>query len=286
MNKVDAFFDKLKRQKVLSFVIILGMIVSSVLGLYLLVHQFYKTIIPIDFSKELDISLSSFDPRNIFDGEKINWGGGSQAIFVNCKNNYCDTINKKNLNNHDFWEVTGYSKVQFVANLVYNAPLGAPTCIIDEWGVELTKDTVFQLKGLFYNYNNIGGADAPLEGGECVITEAEGQFVIKIWYDQNERINQPAKIHYFKPGDIIPLKVTLNIDNNYKGLSSPNTLYGADALRLRLYAKMTIDGKKGISYSKDYIKIVISNSNDNIQWRLNELEWDVMEEARKYTVEK
>jgi hypothetical protein len=282
-NKVESYFDKLKNNKILYPIIIIGIIILAIFEFVIKSNDFYKIIKREDFSKELDISLVNFDPRNIFSGETMNWGGGSQAIFIKSNNLFQDSLNKENIKNQNLWEVAGYGDVQFIANIVYNATQGSPTCVIDEWGVELSKDTISQLIGLFYNYNNIGGADAPLEGGKCIISGATGQFAIKIWYDQNEKINQPDKIHYIKPGEIIPIKVTLHIDKNYKGLEKPNTPCGADALNLKMYAKVTINGKKGISYSKERIKIIIPDSNDYIKWQLNELHWDIIEDARKFT---
>lgn len=286
MDQVNDFIIKIKNNKYFKPIIIAAIILIAIIKFYDMVEGFYLKQKPIKPENKLDISLSNYDPRFNIDGEMMNWGGGSQAIFINCNKIPCNKFDKENIDKYEYWEVTGLTDVQFVANIVYNASAADPICVINEWGINLEKDTVTIKAGIFYFYNNIGGADAPLEGGECVITGANGYFIINIWYKGDVRIKPPQRIHYLKPGDLIPLKITIKIDEHYAGLQSTNCLNKTDALKLRLYAKLRVGGKDKIVYSKEALRIIVAEPSDTVDWNINEVDWNTMEDLRKRTIQK
>lgn len=278
-NLKKVILDKLNRYKVF---LTLGILVIAFLTFFGIKPQ--STARKTDsskLSKGIDIILSNFNPVFITNGQKMNWGGGSQALFANCNSN---TSNKK-LNKCDLWETLGYGSIQFNINAVYNASPNSPNCLIEEWGIQLKKSAETLKHGIFLNYNNIGGADAPINGGECLINSYEGQFPISMWYQNDHTTDGKAFLKYMKPNDVLPFKITANISNDYVGLQNSNGIYNTDAVELRVYAKTRINKESKTIYSQNYIKLIIPDPNDEIDWHLNEISWDQIEENRKRTIQ-
>ena len=84
--------------------------------------------------------MTSYNPAFTGVGEILNWGGGSQSLFVNCEEKHCELNEISNLNNYEVWETCqNGSFFQFKVSAIYNAPSNYPNCVIEGWGLQLTK---------------------------------------------------------------------------------------------------------------------------------------------------
>jgi len=285
-NKVDKFLNNIKNNRYLAPIIVIGMIILALIAFIQPLKNFIVDLMPKNYSNQVDISILNYDPVFTFEGSKMNWGGGSQALFVNCGNRKCNLANERALINYEVWETLGFNPIEFRVNAVYNAPSNAPNCLIEEWGIHLTKSKQTLENGIFLNYNNVGGADAPIEGGECLITDTEGEFPITIWYDQDNKTNGNSFLKYLKPNDVIAMKISANAIKDFRGSINPTGISNSDLVEVRVYARTRIEKEIRTILSTDYIKLVIPEQRDSVDWQLNKFSWEEIEKNRNRTIEK
>lgn len=294
-NKVSSFFDNLKNNKIVAPIIISAIIIVAIINFYNPVKHFITSFMPaktVNYSEMLDISMKSYDPRFTSEGEVMNWGGGSQSLFVECSNTEFKLDDNTDFEKCNCTEVVIFTDIVFNVNMVYNAVSGSPKCIIDEWGIKLTKSDETIREGKFFSYP-AGGAESLIEGGECVVNKPGGNFPITVWHDEdeqlrdeeeNKKLRPPERIYYLEPGGLIALKIMVHLADTYKGLKEPNGPFNTDVMNLKTYAVIATGGTKDTVYSKQTMRIIFAEKKDSIEYEFSSEISDKLEDLRPKTI--
>ena len=220
------------------------------------------------------ISFRPFDPREGTGKSACNWGGGSQSLFIEIPKTLVNQPVNKILENAEpsrFWEtvhpVWGHDVAPAMnVDVVYDASPESPTCIVKEWGIEVTP-TEPPREGIFLHYST-GGADGGRRGAVCIIDPSVSSSPVASWEGNGGEEVPPWKIaHFLRPGE--PIFFTFhtvmpkNASPEYRVQSGrsedtqqPDHQGGLRAAILRVYAKMSIGGRRILVRSRNNVRAV------------------------------
>jgi len=239
----------------------------------------------------LHILMKANDPRfRGAEGKKaMNWGGGSQGIFIETTRPLDATnddppvarfisdkqlaeANRQNLISRVF-ELTRNCSIN--VEVTYDAPKDADGLVIREWGLEMRKQPI--PKGYVAHHVVTGGADVTYDGFYGKIPRVEdGTVPLLRWLespqrgDGNWRRGAPRKFTYLRPGE--PVGLLINIDASWldepsgllrkrNGIGSRSTISQSrtkvvGALLLRVYAKVSVAGVESTIHSGNAVRMV------------------------------
>lgn len=263
-----SYYDKVQRWwknlPVLVWIVVAAGVIGGVLGLLGVFQQAFGGLWSPAPAELVRISIKPVDPRFVSAGELMNWGGGSQALFVEFEGEPPAELDLRRLadagGHARVWETMNGLAPTLQIDAVYDAESGAPTCVIEECGVEATAVTA-PGHGRFLYYGT-GGAEGARDFGECLLEPKGGTLPVREWTESNEgdEVRRPEKVYYLKPGE--PLFLEVDVGRPKSALATA----GSGAFTLRAYARVRIDGESTVVRSAQCVRVVMPWSAAGVEW--------------------
>ncbi|MHC4846346.1 MAG: hypothetical protein ACYTCU_09310 [Planctomycetota bacterium] len=267
-----SYFDRIsgwwKNVPVLVWIVVAAGVLAGVMGFLGVFKDAFGGLWEPGPADLVRISIRPPDPRFVSGGERMNWGGGSQALFVETGDATSDELDLRALAAGDdatpIWETMSLPRMTLLIDAIYDAPSGSPTCVIEEWGIEATPISGAR-RGHYVAYLT-GGASGPRSYGECLITPAGGTSPITLWAageDEEDGFDMFASVQYLRSGE--PLFFEIDVGRPEEG--AREDAGGPGAFLVRVYARVRIGGETSVVQSSQAVRVVMPWSADQVVWR-------------------
>jgi len=277
----STYYDRLTSRwqniPILVWIVMLAGVTAGGLALFSSIRSTWSDLSPKNEARNIDISVRPKDPRFTNQGERTNWGGGSQSLFISSEPNGgingigdISTLSPS----HRVYEVVGIKPVTLEVDAVFNSATAGIACVIEEWGVHL-EEMGSPGAGSFLRYTT-GGAEGVRTYGQCVIRAATGDYSISQYFKDDEEGPPPDKLYYLRPGE--PISMEVDIGRASAAIASPARDETADsdaeksAIILTLYAKVRVNGVSSVVKSKTSLLAVFPRNPENVPWKT--FAWD------------
>ncbi|WP_306537380.1 SPOR domain-containing protein [Geobacter sp.] len=293
--------ERLKNNPIIAWAILIATIVISLAALLPAARQLLEeTGLRGDEPPPLNITLEPLDPRWIATGESsqtrrietplsrrvaqgseeiMNWGGGSQSLFLELQENLAlplfreekgaghvpeaGAFFERSIRNGKvmrIWEVLGdhadmLNGLQFYMNVTYDAQKEAPIAVVKEWGVSVRIIALPQ-NGSVLRYRT-GGADISRTAA-LVRIEGDKRFnPMTAWVGDSEKSPEHL-VTYLEPGEPSFLLISAAYDDRIQ----PGSGAAPQAFELKGYARIVVAGKPYLIESRNALYAIYSPSSD------------------------
>jgi hypothetical protein len=231
-----------------------------------------KPVKEVALSSFLKVNIKPHDPRFVVgeEGEVMNWGGGSQSLFLTCDPiEQCTTELNNSIMDYKVWETMrdpSYMGIELDVDAVYNPVGNTFSCIIDEWGVKI--EELESPENGTYHFYGTGGAEGYRSHASGKIKPSKGFYPVATWMEADNGLDTiiakplARNFTYFKPNEIIGLRVVITLRD--VDVASMDQIFSGS---MQFYARVNINGIKDTVYSRERILFRMPSKPEELDWK-------------------
>lgn len=292
VNHLERIKEKLFQNRFVAWLVLLFTVIAAVLAIIPHVREVLGLLPKSESPPPLFLHVSTYDPRFEGSGERLNWGGGSQALYLE------DGLGSDRFG--EDWYLMDDAVEQRMLEAVHQGrplvweviPIGdedglcmrvdvsyaadaKDRLVIHQWGVRVRPLSV-PANGFFVHYNT-GGAYIGRDGG-LVQVSTSGDFPIRHWVEfaEGEERDRGSMLEYLAPGELQAFEFHITGDAGNVGKIANTAVY------LTAIAQVWMNGKEWVIESRNGIRAILPGDETYLAYHVQDS--DTVEDLRPRSV--